>query len=213
METELALPEQINGDLVSDRESFEVGQRVAKLFAASELIPQHMRGKVADVFAAMTLARAMGLPPLVVMQNMHSIGGKSGWLTQFVIARANTSGVFAGPINWRVTGAGKDMAVTAYATLAATGEQAEATVTMAMAEAEGWTRNKKYATMPEHMLRFRSAAFLVRLYAPQILLGYHTTDELVDMSRDEREARREKRTDVVLKSIKSITEETDVEST
>jgi hypothetical protein len=54
----------------------------------------------------------------------------------------------------------------------------EATATMEMAEADGWTKNPKYRSMPEHMLRWRAAAMLVRLYVPEVLLGFYTTEEV-----------------------------------
>jgi hypothetical protein len=35
--------------------------------------------------------------------------------------------------------------------------------------------------MPEVMLRYRSAAFLVRFYAPDVMLGYQTVEEVEDV--------------------------------
>jgi hypothetical protein len=51
-----------------------------------------------------------------------------------------------------------------------------------MAKAEGWTRNAKYQTMPEHMLRWRSATMLIRLFAPEVMLGIPAADELEDIT-------------------------------
>ncbi len=51
-----------------------------------------------------------------------------------------------------------------------------------MAEAAGWTKNPKYRSMPEHMLRYRSATLLIRLYAPEVMHGYSTAAELRDIS-------------------------------
>jgi hypothetical protein len=79
---------------------------------------------------------------------------------------------------WRSSGAGEKLAVTAHATLAVTGDAIEVTCDMAMAMAEGWTRNAKYKSMPEHMLRWRSAAMLIRLYAPEVMLGMPVIEEL-----------------------------------
>jgi hypothetical protein len=173
-------------DFLCSAKAFEHMQRVAKLFASSELVPQHIRGKVADVFVALLMARELKETPVVVMQSIYFVNGRAAWSAAFVIARANKSGVFSAPIQWRTRGEGKSLVVTAFATLAATGHEASATVSMAMAEAEGWTRNPKYRTMPEHMLRYRAATFLVRQYAPQVLMGYHVVEEISggDGSRD-----------------------------
>jgi hypothetical protein len=62
---------------------------------------------------------------------------------------------------------------------------------MAMAKADGWTMRwdkklnkkvpaEKYVSMPEHMLKWRSAAFLIRLYAPETMMGIRTVEEIED---------------------------------
>ena len=52
-----------------------------------------------------------------------------------------------------------------------------------MAKAEGWYGKKgsKWVTMPELMLRYRSATFLIRTTAPEIALGFQTTEEWRDV--------------------------------
>jgi hypothetical protein len=168
-------------------EKFALMQRQAALFASSPLIPQHLRQgtpqqAMANCYIAMTIADRMGEDRMTVMQNIHIVHGTAGFKAQYMIARANASGVFRDGIDWEVTGKGKDLSVTAYATLASTGRRVEITVDMAMAEAEGWTKNSKYRTMPEIMLRYRSGTFLVRMYAPQVMLGYQTVEEHEDLA-------------------------------
>jgi hypothetical protein len=147
--------------------------RVAGLFADSRLVPDHLRGKRGDCMIALTMAEAMGENPLMVMQNIYIISGKAGWQAQYMIARANQSGVFKGGIKWRQEGEGDSLKVTAYAVLADDGEEVSFPVSMKM-------RNPKYNTIPELMLRYRSATLLVRLYAPQVMMGMHTVDEIQD---------------------------------
>lgn len=172
----------------AQQQSFEVMQREARLFSASPLIPQHLRSggpeqALANCYIALKMARTMGEDPLVVLQNIHVVNGKAGFATQYMIARANSAGIFKGRIGWRVDRSDKNnLSVTAYAVLADTGEEIEFTADMAMAQAEKWTKNAKYKTMPEVMLRYRSAAFLIRFYAPDVMLGYHTSDEIEDVA-------------------------------
>jgi hypothetical protein len=157
---------------------FEHSQRVAKMFAASELVPPHLRGKMADCLIAYAIAKRTREEPLVVLQNIYFVSGRAGWSATYMIAKANRSGVFARRINWRVEGEGKNLRVTAFATLADSGEPVEATASMAMAEAEGWTKNPKYRTMPDQMLRYRSATMLIRLFAPEVMMGLPVAEEL-----------------------------------
>ena len=157
---------------------FEHSQRVAKMFAASELVPPHLRGKMADCLIAYAIAKRTREEPLVVLQNIYFVSGRAGWSATYMIAKANRSGVFARRINWRVEGEGKNLRVTAVATLADSGEPVEATASMSMAEAEGWTKNPKYRTMPDQMLRYRSATMLIRLFAPEVMMGLPVADEI-----------------------------------
>ena len=55
-------------------------------------------------------------------------------------------------------------------------------VTIAMAKAEGWysKTGSKWKTMPEQMLKYRAASWLVRAYAPEIAMGLHCADEIED---------------------------------
>ena len=52
---------------------------------------------------------------------------------------------------------------------------------MKMARQEGWTKNSKYQSMPELMLRNRAATFFGRQYIPDLLLGVQTSEEVVDI--------------------------------
>ena len=75
----------------------------------------------------------------------------------------------------------------AYATEKATGEILEGpTITLAMANAEGWASKtgSKWKTMPDLMLRYRAAAFFGRLYAPEIMMGMHSVEEIGDIQTE-----------------------------
>lgn len=170
-----------------EAERFALRQRQARMFATSPLVPEHLRKgspeqAMANCYIALTLAEAMGEVPLIVMQNIHVVSGKAGFASQYMIARANSSGIFRGRIDWRIDRSDpKNLAVTAFAFLKETGDEVSVTVDMNMAVAEGWTKNPKYKSMPEVMLRYRSAAFLVRFYAPDVMLGYQTVEEVEDV--------------------------------
>jgi hypothetical protein len=167
-----------------DAATFKQIESVAKAIQNSALLPPHMRGKVDDITLALAMARAMGENPIIVLQSIYVVSGRAGWSASYVIARANGSGKFRGPLQWTEQGRGDDLAVTCFATVAETGDRVESTVSMATARAENWTKNPKYRTMPDLMLRYRSATRLVRLYAPEVLMGLAERYELVDGDRD-----------------------------
>lgn len=182
----LTKPEVKTTALSPESQEFELMQRQAKLFASSPLVPAHIRGNnvnegLANCYIALVLAKQMGENPLVVMQNIYIVHGRAGWSASYMIAKANASGVFRGVIRFKHAGEGAKRTCTASATLADTGETVDCTVSMEMAAAEGWTKNSKYKTMPDQMLIYRAATFLVRTYCPQVLLGFRTDVEVETM--------------------------------
>lgn len=153
----------------------------AQTLASSQLIPKHFQGKPEDCMVAMDFAQQLRVSPLTVLQNVYIVHGIPAFKSTFGITMANSRGPFKGNIGFRTTGEGASLAVTAHAVIEDTGECVEATVSMEMAKLEGWTGNKKYQTMPEQMLCYRSAMFLIRRYCPEVLLGFGMADEVEDV--------------------------------
>lgn len=169
-----------------DSAAFVMMQRAGQLLAASSLVPAQFRGNLADCVIAIEMARRLGASPLAVMQNMYIVHGRPSWSAQFVIACLNASGRFS-PLRFEMRGEGSSRACVAWAVETATGERLEGPeVSIAMAKAEGWYDRKskdggaasKWPTMPELMLRYRAATFFGRLYAPDIMMGMQTQDEV-----------------------------------
>lgn len=175
--------------------AFEAIQRRARLYTASELVPKIYQGNtpqaLANTVIALNLARRIGADELMVMQNLNVIQGKPSWSSTFVISALNACGRFT-PIRFEMRELGpitlegkqaKDMECRAVTNDAKSGEALIGPpVTLSMAVAEGWygKNGSKWRTMPELMIRYRAAAFFGRLYAPDILNGMHTTDEIED---------------------------------
>lgn len=158
---------------------------LAQKFAASDIIPETFQQKPANVLIALDMANRMGAGPLMVMQNLYIVYGRPGWSSQYLIAMFNRCGRF-GSIRYEFFGKpGTDeYGCRAYATELATGEKVQSIdVTIKMAKDEGWYSKKgsKWQTMPQLMLQYRSAAFLVRTVAPEISMGLQTMEELEDI--------------------------------
>lgn len=165
---------------LSNPAAFEHTWRVAKAFSMSQMVPPHFQQKPENCMVALMMAQQLEVNPLLALQNLTVIQGRPGFNAQFAIALANRRGPFAGPITWNSKGQGDSLEVAAQAVIKSTGEAVSVTVSMEMAKAEGWTKNPKYRSIPEQMLRYRSATWLIRLYCPEVLLGFGTGDELED---------------------------------
>lgn len=71
----------------------------------------------------------------------------------------------------------------AYAYDNATGEKLQSIeMSIKMAMSEGWyaKSGSKWQSMPQQMLRYRAAAFWQRAYAPEVGMGFYTTEEVRD---------------------------------
>ena len=171
--------------------AFKDAYRVAEVLAKSRLIPKEFQGNVTDCIIAMEMAQRIGAGVFAVMQSLYIVHGKPGWSATFIIGALNACGRFA-PLRFSITEPeektvnGKkfaDRVCTAWTIEKGTGERLEGPpVSIEMAHREGWhdKNGSKWQTMPELMLRYRAATFFGRLYAPDILMGMRTAEELHD---------------------------------
>ena len=163
---------------------FELIQRQAKVLAASQLVPKEYQNNIPNCIIGLEIAHRIGVSPLSVLQNLYIVHGKPGWSSQFIIAAINSTGKFS-PLRFDISGEGDKLTCAAWATDLATGDRLEGPrVSIDMAKKEGWfsKSGSKWQTMPELMIRYRAATFFGRLYAPEILMGMQTADELTDVS-------------------------------
>lgn len=102
---------------------FELANRIAKAFAASDAVPAQFRlqvekrGKggstwvenpaaIANCIVAIEMANAIGMSITAVMQQANVIEGKLSWSAQFIIAAINASGLFT-PLRFQIRNLGR----------------------------------------------------------------------------------------------------------
>ena len=168
----------------NSRGGFDLIQRAATLLANSSLVPKEYQNNMPNCVVALNMANRIGADPLMVMQNLYVVHGRPGWSAQFLIATFNQSGRFSA-LRYEWGGdEGKDTwKCRAYAEELTTGEVLYgAWISIALTKKEGWyaKSGSKWQSMPQQMLMYRSAAWFVRAYAPEIAMGLHTADELAD---------------------------------
>lgn len=173
-------------------QGFEALQRIAKLFTASEIVPPSYKGKdgLPNAVIAVDMAMRMRANPLMVMQNLYVVHNRPGWSAQFLIATFNKCGRFSSiRYEHQGTEGDDDWGCRAIAKELASGEIVKGPlVTIGLAKNEGWYDRKdkmgnyisKWRTMPEMMMRYRAASFLIRTVAPEIAMGLQTAEEVED---------------------------------
>jgi hypothetical protein len=96
-----------------DPGQFETMQRICKMLASSELVPDMYKATsknpiekaIANCMIAVEVAQRIGASPLMIMQNMVIIYGRPSWSSKFLIATVNTCGRF-NPLQYRFTDKG-----------------------------------------------------------------------------------------------------------
>jgi hypothetical protein len=121
----------------------------------------------------------------MVMQNLYVVHGRPAWSAQFLIASFNQCGRFSAMrYEWSGKEGSDDYACRAYAIEKATGEKLYGPlISIKLARDEGWLgkQGSKWKTMPQLMLMYRAASWLVRTYAPEIAMGLQTDLEITDV--------------------------------
>ena len=169
--------------IYQSQNSFEFAQRQAKSLCESNLVPQSYQGQkgLPNCLVALEMSKRMNLSPLTVMQNLNIIHGTPSWSAQFISSQILGCGRFTN-FDYIVSGQGETLEVQCIAKRVEDQKIVKGTpVSMRMAKLEGWTRNSKYQSMPELMLRNRAATFFGRQYIPDLLLGVQTSEEVVDI--------------------------------
>lgn len=171
--------------LSGSSETFEIAQRMAKALASSNIVPAAYQGNVANVMVAMEYAHRLGASVLAVMQNLDIIHGRPGLRSSFLMGTVNASGRFS-PVRFRWQGAERtdSWGCRAVAVDRESGEECVGPlVTIQTAKDEGWYSKpgSKWKTIPELMLMYRAGAWWARVYAPELSLGLHTSDEIEDI--------------------------------
>jgi hypothetical protein len=163
---------------------------------------------LANCVVALNMAQRMEADPLMIMQNLYVVEGRPSWSSQWIIAAINGCGRFS-PLRFDLKDLGekeveytvvkwkngdrissmhkvkiRNLQCIAWAIEKETGEKITSpAVSIEMAVQEGWysKTGSKWQTMPEVMLRYRTASFFGKLYAPELLMGLQTVEEAHDI--------------------------------
>lgn len=171
-------------------------QRLAKMLAASNLVPEKFQGEPSsegycNTVLALEMAIRLNFPPLLVMQNITFIEGKPGWQGKFYIALVNSSTRFRdGDWEWKGKEGSDEFGARYKAIRVSDGKLCIGQwVDVRMAKAEGWwskidrsgVERSKWKSLTAQMIVYRSASFWASQWYPEGTLGLATAEELEDV--------------------------------
>lgn len=173
-------PQEISTEL----KGFSDMWKIATQYSKSDLVPDNYKGKPQNVIIALGMAQKTGFDVYTIMNNLNIVKGKASWGGSFCRTLIEATGIYKDLDLIEVGERGKDTwGYYAQAVRKTDGKIVKgATVTIAMANAEGWTaKNPKWKNMPELMLQYRCLAFFARVYASSAINGIQTTEEVEDV--------------------------------
>lgn len=191
-------------DLLLDTNAMAQMQAVARMMASGRAtVPQHLQKNEADCFAVCIQAAQWKMNPFVVAQKTHFVGGTLGYEAQLVNAVVSSSTAIVGGFSYewfgsweRVIGNFKEvrnqqgktyikpnwsladekgLGVRVWATRS--GEDEPKVLELLLTQAQ--VRNSTlWASDPKQQLAYLAVKRWARLYAPQVIMGVYTPDEL-----------------------------------
>lgn len=172
--------------LYFDTARFEHAYRVANMLSQSSMVPKHFQGQPSNCLIALNMAGKFNLDPLMVMLKMPIVKDKPTMEGQLVIALVNAQMPFDTKLKFEIVDSDKleDVKCTCWAMDG--GERIEYSLSVKEATAigqAGTNANWKNKGSAKLMLMYRTATYLVRTHAPEVLLGLYTTDEMQDMGK------------------------------
>lgn len=172
----------LENGIYSSSDTFQLAYQMAKGLSQSTLVPQQFQNNPANCLIALEQSNRLNISPMAVMQNLYIVQGKPSFSSSFIIGLINASGKYDIELQFdEEEKDGKPHACTCWTELngrKVTGIK----ITMDMAEKEGWLKKNgsKWQTMPQVMLRYRSASFFARMNCPELSIGLYSKEELDD---------------------------------
>lgn len=172
-------------DLVHEVMTLDKLMEMSTMLSKSTIVPINYQNRPENCLIALDMANRMGVSPMVVMQNLYVIQGKPSFSGSAIASMIRSSFQFKDvELNYVGTPGKDDWGAYVTATRVSNGKRLKGgTVTLGIAKKEGWYQKNgsKWQTMPEIMLGYRAYAWFARVYAPELIMGLQSVEEVNDV--------------------------------
>jgi len=163
---------------------------LAKLMAAGNFVPPHLRGKPGDCLAVVMQSARWAMDPFAVGNKTYFVNDRMAYEAQLVAAVINSANVLDGRLHPEWEGEGNELVCTITGKLKGDPEPKKRRVPIKNIT----TRNSPlWKQDPEQQLAYYAQRAWVRLHAPEVLLGVYTPEELAAAEPTAREIAGERR--------------------
>ena len=191
--------------IFEDPDAFGKKMQIAEALSRTQFVPEAFRGRAEDCLVALDMAARLELNPLAVFPDLYVIDNRASFSSKFLIALVNRSGRFTrieydegvdgeADVTFTDWGANKGekkktrgklpnyYATASFTELASGRSFSSPRIDVRFAEKNGWVEKmgSKWRSMPELMVRYRSAAILIRTVCPEIVMGLEWAEDLED---------------------------------
>lgn len=151
---------------------------VAKLMAAGNFIPPHLRGKPGDCLAVVMQSARWAMDPFAVGNKTYFVNDRMAYESQLVNAVVNSSNALDGRLSVSWEGEGNDLVCVVSGKLKGDADPKVRRVPIKTIT----TRNSPlWKQDPEQQLAYYATRAWARLFAPEVLMGVYTPDELAEV--------------------------------
>lgn len=151
-------------------------------------VPKHLQGSVGDCFAVILQSMQWGMNPFAVAQKTHLVNGVLGYEAQLVNAVITTRAPVTGRLqfewygDWAKVNGKEDKSfergVRVWATII--GEDEPRMLDISMGQVGPVRNSPMWVADPRQQLAYLATKRWSRLYAPDVIMGVYTPDELVE---------------------------------
>lgn len=151
---------------------------LAKLMAASNFVPPHMRSKAGDCLAIVMQATRWGMDPFAVGNKTFFVNDRMAFESQLVNAVVNSSNALNGRLKVSWEGDGNELVCIVSGFVKGDPDIKTRRVPIKNIT----TRNSPlWKQDPEQQLAYYATRAWARLYTPEVLMGVYTPDEVQEM--------------------------------
>lgn len=170
-----------------DSAKFEHCYRIAEAMSRASLLPKHLRGATkeetaANCFLVVNQAMAWRLNAFLIAPETYEVGGKLGFQGKLVASVINTRAGIKNNLAFTFSGEKSTDSYTVEVSGTFVNEDEPRTLTVSVGQAK--TSNSMWTKDPEQKLCYTGAIRWARRYAPEVVLGVSTEEDLEAM-RDE----------------------------